>query len=75
MILQNSTYNIDLSLINTNAMSDDIRKIYKSLGINCDGVLIFGDTKHRPWGVEFENDFITERILKANKYTRDMIDK
>lgn len=56
-------------------MSDDIRKIYKNLGVNCDGVLIFGDTVQRPWGVEFENDFITERILKANKYTRDMIDK
>lgn len=56
-------------------MSDEIRKIYKNLGVNCDGVLIFGDTVQRPWGVEFENDFITERILKANKYTKDMIDK
>ena len=67
--------NIDLSLINTNAMSDDLRKIYKNLGVNCDEVLIFGDTVQRPWGVELENDFITERVLKVNKYTRGMIDK
>lgn len=72
---KNSASNIDLSVINTNEMSDEIRRIYKSLGVNCDGVLIFGDTVQRPWGVEFENDFITERILKANKYTKEMIEK
>ncbi|KAJ6642527.1 Esterase SG1, partial [Pseudolycoriella hygida] len=72
---KDSSNNIDLSLINTNGMSDDLRKIYKKLGVNCDGVLIFGDTTQRPWGVEFENDFITERILKANKYTKEIIEK
>lgn len=56
-------------------MSDDIRKIYKNLGVKCDGVLVFGDTVQRPWGLGFGDDFINERIYRANKYTRDMIEK
>lgn len=56
-------------------MADDIRKIYENLGVNCDGVLLFSDTIQHPLALGFGDDFVNERILKANKYTKELIDK
>lgn len=73
--LQNPTDNIDLSLLNTSAMSDELRKIYKNMDVNCDGVLIFTDTVQKPFDVEFEDDYVRERCLNPTKYSKDVIGK
>lgn len=56
-------------------MSKQIQKIYKHLGLECNGEFIFGDSVQRPWRVQFENEFIRERIFRATKYTKDVIMK
>lgn len=61
--------------INTDIMTDDIKKIYKELGVNYRGTLIFGDTVRRPWSLQFDSDFLIERSTNINEYTIDIIKK
>lgn len=56
-------------------MSDELRKIYKNMDVNCDGVLIFTDTVQKPFDVEFEDDYVRERCLNPTKYSKDVIGK
>lgn len=61
--------------INTDIMTDDIRKMYKELGVNYRGTLIFGDTVRRPWSLQFDRDFLYERAININEYTIDIVKK
>lgn len=61
--------------INTDIMTDDIKQIYKQLGINYHGTLIFGDTVCRPWSLHFEREFLMERAMNINQYTVDVVKK
>lgn len=54
-------------------MTDDLKKIYKELGVNCRGVLVFGDTVRRPWSLQFDSDFLIERATNINEYTVNII--
>lgn len=73
--LQNAKFDVDLAPINTDIMTDDIKKIYKELGVNCRGTLIFGDTARRPWSLQFDRDFLIERSTNINAYTVDIVKK
>lgn len=66
---------MDTAPVNTDIMSDDIKRIYKSLGIDYKGTLIFGDTVRRPWSLHFDRNFLIERIENINQYTIDIIKK
>lgn len=59
--------------INTDIMTDDIRKMYKELGVNYRGTLIFGDTVRRPWSLQFDQDFLYERAININAYTIEIV--
>lgn len=61
--------------INTDIMTDDIKQIYKQLGVNYRGTLIFGDTVRRPWSLNFDQDFVIERAANINQYTCNIIEK
>lgn len=61
--------------INTDIMTDDIKQIYKQLGVNYRGTLIFGDTVRRPWSLYFDRDFLMERATNINQYTVDVVKK
>lgn len=61
--------------INTDIMTNDIKKIYKELGVNYRGTLIFGDTVRRPWSLQFDCDFLIERSTNMNEFTVDIIKK
>lgn len=56
-------------------MTDDIKKIYKELGVNYRGTLIFGDTVRRPWSLQFDRDFLIERSININEFTVDIVKK
>lgn len=56
-------------------MTDDIKKIYKELGVNYRGTLIFGDTVRRPWSLQFDRDFLIERSMNINEFTVDIVKK
>lgn len=62
-----------MSPINTDIMTDDLKKIYKELGVNYRDTLIFGDTVRRPWSLQFDCDFVMERSININKYTIDIV--
>lgn len=75
MCLQNQNFVIDLAPVNTDIMNSDIRSIYKNLGVNCSGILIFGDTVRRPWTLTFNQNYIYDRIVNGNTYTKNLLDK
>lgn len=56
-------------------MTKEIRNIYKDMGVNCNSVLIFGDTIQRPWTLTFDRVYINERINNCSRYTADVIEK
>lgn len=71
---KNSAFNIDMTKLNTEEMSPEIRAIFKNnLNVNCSNVLIFGDSIRRPWSLLFDRDYITERLINVNEYTCDII--
>ncbi|XP_031640748.1 uncharacterized protein LOC116352352 [Contarinia nasturtii] len=72
---KNSKFDVDMAPINTDIMTDDIKKIYKELGVNYRGTLIFGDTVRRPWSLQFDCDFLIERSTNINEYTVDIVKK
>lgn len=72
---QNTKFDVDLAPINTDIMTDDIKKIYKELGVNYRGTLIFGDTVRRPWSLQFDRDFLIERSTSINEFTVDIVKK
>lgn len=61
--------------INTDIMSDDIKHIYKKLGVDLKGTLIFGDTVRRPWSLHFDRNYLMDRALNLNEYTIAIIKK
>lgn len=61
--------------INTDIMTDDIKMIYKELGVNYRDTLIFGDTVRRPWSLQFDSDFLIERSININEYTVGIVKK
>lgn len=61
--------------INTDIMTDEIKQIYKQLGVNHRGTLIFGDTVRRPWSLHFDREFLIERATNINQYTVDIVKK
>lgn len=73
--IQNAKFDIDMAPINTDIMTDDIKQIYKQLGVNYRGTLIFGDTVRRPWSLNFDQDFVIERAANINQYTCNIIEK
>lgn len=66
---------MDTAPINTDVMTDDIKRIYKNLGIDYKGTLIFGDTVRRPWSLSFDRNFLIERIENLNHFTIDIVKK
>lgn len=73
--LQNSKFDIDMAPINTDIMTDDIKQIYKQLGVNYNGTLIFGDTARRPWSLHFDREFLMDRAMNINQFTVDVVKK
>lgn len=73
--MQKRKFEIDMAPINTDTMTDDIKQIYKQLGVNYVGTLIFGDTVRRPWSLNFDQYFLIERALNVNQYTHSIINK
>lgn len=73
--LQSLNFDVDLAPINTDIMTEDIRKMYKELGVNYRGTLIFGDTVRRPWSLQFDRNFLYERAININEYTIDIVKK
>lgn len=73
--LQNAKFDVDMAPINTDIMTDDIKQIYKQLGVNYNGTLIFGDTVRRPWSLQFDREFLMERAMNINQYTVDVVIK
>lgn len=73
--LQNKDFIIDLAPVNTDTMTKEIRNIYKDMGVNCNSVLIFGDTIQRPWTLAFDRVYINERINNCSRYSVDVIEK
>lgn len=49
--------------------------MYKELGVNYRGTLIFGDTVRRPWSLQFDRNFLYERAININEYTIDIVKK
>lgn len=72
---KNSDFVIDLAPLNTHEMNEDIRDVYKRLGVNCSGVLIFGDTIRRPWTLTFSHYYVYEHMASVNVYTKDVLEK
>lgn len=72
---RNGDFVIDLAPLNTDAMNDDIRAVYRRLGVNCSGVLIFGDTIRRPWTLTFSRHFVDEHLAAVNGYTKAVLAK
>lgn len=72
---KNPEFCIDMTRINTEEMTPEIRGIYKNnLGINnCNNILIFGDTIRRPWSLLFDREYISERLVNVNEYTSDIM--
>lgn len=67
---------MDTAPINTDIMTDEIKKIYKDMGVRTNGAkLIFGDTVRRPWALFFDRNYIMERALNVNEYTQHAIEK
>lgn len=67
---------MDTAPVNTDVMTEGIKKIYKEIGIQTKGnKLIFGDTVRRPWDLFFDRHFILERVFNVNEYTFDIIEK
>lgn len=66
---KNANFELDMAPINTEFMTDELKKIYKKLNINCSGSLIFGDTVRRPWALHFDRDFLLQRCFNINPYT------
>lgn len=62
--------------VNTDIITDDIKKIYKEIGFHSSRAkLIFGDTIRRPWDLFFNRNYILERVYNVNNYTKDIIEK
>lgn len=72
---KNAKFDVDMAPINTDVMTDDLKKIYKELHVNYQGTLIFGDTVRRPWALQFDRDFLIERATNINQYTVEPIQK
>lgn len=72
---KNNKFQLDLTPVNTDSMTKDIRQMYKSLGVNCNGILIFGDTIRRPWSLTFNRNYITDRITNVNEHTKNVVKK
>lgn len=72
---RNAAFEMDLAPLNTEAMTPEIRELYKRLGVNCGGVLIFGDTLRRPWTLTFTREYMIERASLVNEYTRPVLEK
>lgn len=66
---------VDVEPINANGLNEDIGLVYKSLGVNCSGILIFGDTIRRPWTLTFTHHYIKERITAINEFTKGVIER
>lgn len=67
---------MDIAPINTGFMPNDIKKIYKEIGLRATGSkLIFGDTVRRPWDLYFDRNYIIDRVLNVNEYTKDVIER
>lgn len=66
---------MDTAPINTDIMTNDIKRIYKNLGIDYKGTLIFGDTVRRPWSLNFDRNFLIDRVENINQYTIDIVKK
>lgn len=66
---KNANFELDMAPINTEFMTDELKRIYKKLNINCSGSLIFGDTVRRPWALHFDRDFLLQRCFNINPYT------
>lgn len=75
LLQQRSDYDIDMAPINTDIMTNDIKQIYKTLGVDLKGTLIFGDTVRRPWSLHFDRDYLMERAFNLNEYTIAIIRK
>lgn len=72
---RDAKFDFDLTPINTDTMSKDIRDIYRRLGVNCKSVLIFGDSVRQPWTLTFEREYLADRLLNVNGYTSGMLPK
>lgn len=72
---KNVNFELNLAPINTEFMTDELKRIYKKLNVNCYGTLIFGDTVRRPWALHFDRDFLLERCFNINPYTVATITK
>lgn len=67
---------MDIAPINTGFLPDEIKQIYKEIGLRAtSSKLIFGDTVRRPWDLYFDRGYIMDRVLNVNEYTRDVIEK
>lgn len=73
--MQRTNFEIDLAPINTDIMTEDIKQIYKKLGVDFKATLIFGDTVRRPWSLHFDRNYLMERALNLNEYTVGVIRK
>lgn len=72
---KNANFELNMAPINTEFMTDELKRIYKKLNVNCYGTLIFGDTVRRPWALHFDRDFLLERCFNINPYTVATIKK
>lgn len=75
LLAQRSNFDIDMAIINTDVLTDDIKQIYKQLGVDFKATLIFGDTVRRPWSLHFDRDYLMERALNLNEFTVAVIRK
>lgn len=72
---KNANFELNMAPINTEFITDELKRIYKKLNVNCYGTLIFGDTVRRPWALHFDRDFLLERCFNINPYTVATIKK
>lgn len=68
-------YDLDLTSINNDVMTDDVKEIYKKLGADTRGTLIFGDTIRRPWSLHFDRMFLMDRVINLSEYTVELVKK
>lgn len=70
-----TNYDLDLTSINNDVMTDDVKEIYKKLGADTRGTLIFGDTVRRPWSLHFGRNFLMDRVVNLSPFTVDLVKK
>lgn len=70
-----ANYDLDLTSINNDVMTDDVKEIYRKLGTDTRGTLIFGDTVRRPWSLHFDRNFLMDRVVNLNEFTVELVKK